>query len=219
MAKEGLLGALGRFAANFAEAAPDGPRNAWTAIGPWVADLTRSASQHWLPHLLTGIPCEVFFRDSASGLGMSCPSPAIAACSVCRKPTCLNHAFVARSGQAVCFPCVKQDIDDHAPKIPWPSGTRGNPAPGAPPGGEEPASRYEPGQHAPPSPPPDVRVSAARKVLKIKRNASWAQVEAAYKALLVKHHPDLNPQDRARAEARFKEVRVAYDFLKKYHEE
>jgi len=56
-------------------------------------------------------------------------------------------------------------------------------------------------------------------VLHVTRRSSWAQVESAYKDLLVRYHPDRNPQDRHAAEVRFKEVRVAFDLLKKAHEE
>lgn len=217
MAKEGILGVLGRFAASLSDAAPEGPRNVWTAIGPWVADLTRSASQLWLPFLLTGIPCEVEQRHPTLGVRVSCTNPSIAACLVCRKPVCLNHSFAARSGQAVCFPCVKQDVDEHQPGAPP---HRHPPHPGTPPPPSGAENRYEP-PPPPPRPPPDptlpARLAAARKVLKVKRAASWAEVEAAYKDLLVKHHPDRNPETRERSTVLFKEVRVAYDLLKQHH--
>jgi hypothetical protein len=219
MAKEGFIGALGRFAASLSDAAPEGPRNAWSAIGPWVADLTRSASQLWLPFLLTGIPCEVVQRHPTLGIGIPCTNPSIAACLVCRKPVCLDHAFVARSGQTVCFPCIKQDVDDHAAA---PAPHRGHsPHPGTAPPHEDPARRYDPPPPPPPPPPPDptlpARLQAARKVLKVKRTASWAEVEAAYKDLLRKHHPDRNPEHLERSTVLFKEVRSAYDLLKQHH--
>ncbi len=212
MAKEGFLGVLGRFASHLSDAAPDGARNAWTAIGPWVGDLTRNASQLWLPHLLTGIPCEVLFRAE------TCPQSAIAACSVCHCPTCLNHAFVARSGQVVCFPCVDRDISSRG------AGTRGE-APGKPPPppGAEPPPGPGAGRRAPPPRPQTdplllARLANARKILRVKRSATWSEVEESYKALLARHHPDRNPQDRAAAEKRFVQVRVAYDLLKQHHE-
>ncbi len=224
MAKEGFLGALGRFASGLADAAPEGPRNVWIAIGPWVADLTKSASQHWLPHLLTGIPCEVIHRPHPLGIGIPCQSPAIAACSVCRKPVCLDHAFVARSGQAICFPCAKQDIDDHNPL-----GGAAHPPPprgASPHSGTPPHSSYSPGgqgqthgspgTHPPPDPTLPARLTAARKTLKVKRSASWDEITTSYKALVFKHHPDRNPQDRAQAAARFVQINAAYDLLKQH---
>jgi len=46
--------------------------------------------------------------------------------------------------------------------------------------------------------------------------ASWEDVEAAYKKLLRKNHPDRfrTKEAKDKAETRFKAVRVAYDALK-----
>lgn len=223
MAKEGLLGALGRFASGLADAAPEGPRNVWIAIGPWVADLTKSASQHWLPHLLTGIPCEVIHRPPPFNIGIQCPSPSIAACLVCRKPVCLDHSFVARGAQAICFPCAKQAADDHNPTggAHPPPDRSAPPHPGAAPHSSGPAGGQNgPYGPTPPPPPPDptlpARLTAARKVLKVKRSATWDEVTASYKALVFKHHPDRNPQDRAQASERFLQIRIAYELLKQH---
>jgi hypothetical protein len=206
MAEEGILGAFARIASTFVGGAPDAHRHVWNAIAPWVTDLTRQASHKWLPYLVHGIPCEVLHRDR-EGFGSRCPGSAIAACSVCRKPCCLNHAFVSNEGLAVCFPCIATSISAAASRIPRPSAPDAARADAA--GPSEP-----PGAAPAPPPPLDVRIIAARKVLRVKRSASWPEIDAAYKALLRKHHPDRNPQNRAQSEARFKEVRAAYDFLK-----
>ncbi|OCW57959.1 DnaJ C-terminal domain-containing protein [Hoeflea olei] len=50
-------------------------------------------------------------------------------------------------------------------------------------------------------------------ILGIKRSASDAEIKAAFKKLAKKHHPDLHPDDKA-AEARFKEISGAHEFLK-----
>src|SRR6476661_2050499 len=50
------------------------------------------------------------------------------------------------------------------------------------------------------------------QVLGVARNATDDQIKAAYRKLARKHHPDLNPGDKA-AEERFKELQVAYDVL------
>lgn len=221
MAKEGFLGALGRIASNFADGAPDGARNVLFAIGPWINDLTRNATQHWLPHLLLGIPCEVVYREATSQIGMQCAQPAIAACAECRKPTCLDHSFVSRMGQAVCFACVQRGIAQHAPKIPWPAGTRGHQAPGANAGSAESPPGQDAGKQAPPSNPPadpiDVRLAAARKVLRVKRSATLAEVEAAYKREAFKWHPDRNRGSPA-ARDRFIAATAAFDLLKKAYD-
>jgi DnaJ-class molecular chaperone len=49
-------------------------------------------------------------------------------------------------------------------------------------------------------------------VLGVPKTASDKEIRAAYRRLARKHHPDLNPGDKA-AEARFKEIQGAYDVL------
>jgi len=50
------------------------------------------------------------------------------------------------------------------------------------------------------------------QVLGVNRNASDKELKQAYRRLARKHHPDLNPNDKA-AEARFKEINAAYQVL------
>ena len=49
-------------------------------------------------------------------------------------------------------------------------------------------------------------------ILGVKREASQDEIRKVYRKLAKKHHPDLNPGDKA-AEARFKEISAAYDLL------
>jgi molecular chaperone DnaJ len=50
------------------------------------------------------------------------------------------------------------------------------------------------------------------EILGVDRNASEKEIKQAYRRLARKHHPDLNPGDKA-AEARFKEMNAAYEVL------
>lgn len=50
------------------------------------------------------------------------------------------------------------------------------------------------------------------QVLGLKRDASEKEIRQAYRRLARKHHPDLNPSDKA-AEANFKEISEAYEVL------
>src|SRR5258705_13910974 len=50
------------------------------------------------------------------------------------------------------------------------------------------------------------------KTLGVERSADAEEIRKAYRKLARKHHPDLNPGDKA-AEDRFKKVQEAYDIL------
>ena len=50
------------------------------------------------------------------------------------------------------------------------------------------------------------------EILGVSRSATEDQIKTAYRKLARKHHPDLNPGDKA-AEERFKELQTAYDVL------
>jgi molecular chaperone DnaJ len=50
------------------------------------------------------------------------------------------------------------------------------------------------------------------QILGVSRNASEKEIKQAYRRLARKHHPDLNPGDKA-AEAKFKEINAAYEVL------
>ena len=50
------------------------------------------------------------------------------------------------------------------------------------------------------------------EVLGVKKEASEDEIRSAYRKLAKKYHPDLNPGNK-QAEARFKEIAVAYDLL------
>lgn len=212
MAEEGFLGFASRIASTFMGGAPDGPRYAWAAIAPWLNELSRSATAQWLPRLVHGIRCEVMQRDPATQQTIACQGSAIAGCEVCHKPCCLDHSFVQKQGAAVCYVCVGAAAAERAAdatRIPGGNGRPPDPARQA---------RAEAGRAPPPATPPphpiDPRFAQARKVLGIKKTATWNEIEARYKELLRKFHPDRHPADKAEAEHKFKEVRAAFDFLK-----
>lgn len=50
------------------------------------------------------------------------------------------------------------------------------------------------------------------KTLGVKRDASQAEIQKAYRDLARKHHPDLNPDDKT-AKERFQQVQAAFDVL------
>src|SRR5438034_6293088 len=50
------------------------------------------------------------------------------------------------------------------------------------------------------------------KILGVKRDAKPEEIKKAYRRLARKHHPDVNPGDKA-AEERFKQMSEAFDIL------
>lgn len=51
------------------------------------------------------------------------------------------------------------------------------------------------------------------QTLGVARDASEDDIKKAYRGLARKHHPDLNPENKKAAEAKFKEIQEAYDTL------
>ena len=51
------------------------------------------------------------------------------------------------------------------------------------------------------------------EVLGLQKGASEDEIKKAYRSLAKKYHPDLNPDNKEQAEAKFKEVSEAYEVL------
>ncbi|MBM4207717.1 MAG: molecular chaperone DnaJ [Gammaproteobacteria bacterium] len=51
------------------------------------------------------------------------------------------------------------------------------------------------------------------RLLGVERNASDAEIKKSYRSLAMKYHPDRNKDDPATAEAKFKEIKEAYEVL------
>lgn len=211
MAEEGLFGALGRIASTFIGGAPDGHRYAWNAIAPWFQELSKAASMRWLPHLVHGINCQCQVMGP-HGQPAPCPGSAIAACVACKFPVCLDHSFVSGKGDAICYVCAVATIN---------AADKQHRAPPPPPGsGPDPRSAggYSRAPGAAADPVLSQQLTAARKRLGVKKSASAEEINAAYRMLAKKWHPDRHPADRVTAERRFIAVTAARDLLLKHLE-
>jgi molecular chaperone DnaJ len=51
------------------------------------------------------------------------------------------------------------------------------------------------------------------KLLGLDRNASDAEIKKSYRRLAMKYHPDRNKENPAEAEAKFKQIKEAYEVL------
>lgn len=50
-------------------------------------------------------------------------------------------------------------------------------------------------------------------ILQVDRNAKDDDLKKAYRKLAMKWHPDKNPNDKKKAEAKFKQISEAYDVI------
>lgn len=201
-----ILDFLGQVASAFGAAPDSAHKRIWEEVAPWIKTLMVQAAPKWLPRLTIGVPCEVAPPQR------QCPRSAIAACDVCQKPCCLEHSRIDKHGDAICYACIATSIQrakaEHMVNGTQPRQHQWWPPPGA----------------QPPSPPPGPtkeELAAAWKTLKLKQGSKWEEVEASYKDLLRKHHPDRQrtPDAKAKAEAKFKAVRAAYDLLKRVRDQ
>jgi len=63
-------------------------------------------------------------------------------------------------------------------------------------------------------------IVAALKLFKLKKSAMWEEVALAYRKAVLRHHSDraVDDKDRARREAKMKEINAAHDLLKKHYD-
>ena len=51
------------------------------------------------------------------------------------------------------------------------------------------------------------------KILEIDKNSSPDEIRKAYRKLVLKYHPDKNPENKEESEKKFKEIYEAYSIL------
>ena len=179
----------------------------WNELRPWVGNLVPAATRKWLPRIAGGVICEVPLMKRGEKVG-DCEHFGVAACDVCYKPVCLDHSRIDQHGDAICYVCVADAVHTVPPV-------------------QRERARQQHGNATPPprerrqAPPPSQgpspeQVNAWLKVLGMKPGAKWDAVRVAHRKLSAQHHPDKAKGARAKtvAEARYKEVQVAFNALK-----
>lgn len=182
----------------------------------WGSHLTKNALTKWAVSVVLPVDCDS--PDVSSGRPRPCPSYAVVRCDVCSRPCCLAHARVDYMGDAICEVCIGEA------KARARAGAGGYARPHA----HEPrqARQQRQQRHQEPPPPPAERKygemtrAQALRTLKLDSNATWDQIKAAYRQLVVKHNADRPQTDHEREKntARLKKINAAFEVLKAEHD-
>ncbi len=193
----------------------------WNDLRPWVSSLTQSAAAKWLPRVSVGELCEIKVRR---GRGVDeCDRFAVAACTVCHRPTCLHHGHIDQAADIICYVCVGDARDVVPPHQRERARQDGAPRPRPQHERQEEQARQREQQKPPPGkrPPNALEVLTALERLGLKPGATWDQVRVAHRKQSAKLHPDLakTPKAKAKANTAFVEVQKAFDLLKTVYPE
>ena len=190
---DGFLHRLGEVLGTL-QAAP-GPvhRRIWVELGPWLRSLTVEAAPKWLSRLGAELPCHVIEAD----LRRPCARHAVALCMLCGRSTCLEHSFIDRAGEAICYVCASIALGQ----------SRGH---------AQAAHQHQHQERI--DPRTDERELVwARRTLKITAQATLDEAHARHRKLSAQWHPDRYTTDKQKADAerRFKDIQRAWDIVRK----
>lgn len=157
-----------------------------------ISRLMRHAGQ-WQHVANAGFICHIV--QFAGAVQHRCKGKAIGQCIACKHPTCFEHAMISpATGEMCCLFCVSKLGVVQQPPPPAANGHNGHAQPG-------------------------VDVKALRKkhlaTLGLADPTDWDEIEATYKDLAKKHHPDrARPHLRDKATARMAAINAAHTWLK-----
>ncbi len=174
------------------------------SVMQWVADMQRNVLRRWKPIVASGMRCALRPRDERTGQFEQCAEPAIGACGLCRQPVCLRHSMIGQQADIVCTAC----LSDYVRMLRERDG-----------GFRDHRTVY--GQSAPPTVAPDEAVLRKNhlRTLGLKEPTDWAEIHAAFRKKAARMHPDrAKPGRRAEAEAKFKALNEAYQWLRPRYE-
>lgn len=209
---QSLANGLGAAVAAFQ--APSGvPQQALSLLGPWLRQLAEAAPGKWLPILAQDIQCAVPVSRQLVDLGADpeCQNAAVALCSVCQRPTCLQHALISAQAECICFVCASAAKQLHQQQLHQQKAPSGR------------SRRQERRQHR--RPPQDDHASIQREAyeqacqtLGVAPGASDAEVKSAYRRKMAENHPDRHGGDPSKNEVCHR-IQRDFEFIRKYREE
>jgi hypothetical protein len=175
----------------------DGDVDARMRAGRWAEVLLNDEAQErlhallaWLEHVQLRsigkwLPESQIRRCAVSAGHVECAARATGMCACCGRPVCLHHAMISRDADLLCAPCFAVARKHAVPFV-----------------------------AAPPAPETN-DLERAFRVLGVSEDASDDEVRRAYRDKLRRNHPDVKRSDaaKARAEAKFKEIRSAWDVV------
>lgn len=157
------------------------------AIMPWVQRMVRAVPAVWF-HPDVRRQCSIGLQSG------TCKARAATMCSVCRSNVCLSHCFISTDAACICVACVAVARKHVQPVV------------NAPPGDDERAQKVRVTEED---------IAKAWKILNLDPDAEDDEIKASYTRLLRKWHPDRveSVEKKAKHEAKFKQVRWAYDTI------
>lgn len=187
-----------------------------------AASLMQHASK-WSAVAASGIKCSVHTRTPLGDI-RPCSQPAISACVVCQQPTCFHHGMISPSdGAVICFACVgaaQQRRQEEGP--PLEESDPGIQCICRDPGSLDPRCPVHGGPRYGGAPQQDDETKLRRKFLRrlgLMQHASWSQIRAAHKALILENHPDrFQGAEKRKRERKVKLINEAFQWLKQYEE-
>lgn len=117
-----------------------------------------------------------------------CEAHALVDCAGCEEKFCLAHSMVSHHAEAICEQCAIECVREKRTQRARIRSIRDS----------------------------EQKIVDALRALRLPRKVTWAEVQAQYKKLAVKHHPDRakSANGRARCEQRMRDINGAYAFLK-----
>jgi hypothetical protein len=168
----------------------------------WVADMQAHVLLRWRPVVESGIGCSLRPKNPRTGAFEVCHAPAIGACGFCRRPVCLHHALIGQNADLVCSACLSDYMRIVQERGGAPAGVGSAPEPPRSPAEQEMLDRRR-----------------YLKALGLREPVSWAIIHSAFRKKAARYHPDhAKPGKRAEAEAKFKQINEAYQWLRSRYE-